>query len=72
MDYILKRIETYGIIPVISIDHADHAVPLARALEEGCLPVAEITFRTSEGEKSIARISEEIPDMLVGAGTILT
>lgn len=72
MDTVLKRIECYGIVPVISIDHADRAVPLARALREGGLPVAEITFRTSEGEAAISRIAKEMPDILVGAGTVLT
>ena len=72
MDTILKRINSYGIVPVISINHADHAIPLAKALREGGLPVAEITFRTSEGEEAIYRISKEMPDILVGAGTVLT
>jgi 2-dehydro-3-deoxyphosphogluconate aldolase/(4S)-4-hydroxy-2-oxoglutarate aldolase len=72
MDTVLKRIESYGIVPVISIDDASRAVPLAKALKEGGLPVAEITFRTSAGEEAISIISREMPEILVGAGTVLT
>lgn len=72
MNTILKQIKSYGIVPVISIYDANHAIPLAQALREGGLPVAEITFRTSEGEAAISCISKEMPDILVGAGTVLT
>ena len=61
-----------GIIPVIAIDDADKAVPLAQALVKGGLPAAEVTFRTAAGEEAIRRIVNEVPDMLVGAGTVLT
>lgn len=72
MDEILQRIYEIGIIPVIAIDDAEQAVPLARALVAGGLPAAEVTFRTAAGEEAIRRISTEVPEMLVGAGTVLT
>lgn len=72
MHEILKTISLIGIVPVIKIDDAGKAIPLAKALCEGGIPVAEITFRTEQAEEAIARISLEVPDMLVGAGTVLT
>ena len=67
-----KTIYELGIIPVVAIDDADKAVPLAKALRDGGLPAAEITFRTAAAEESIRRITGECPDVLVGAGTVLT
>lgn len=67
-----KTIYELGIIPVVAIDDADKAVPLAKALRDGGLPAAEITFRTAAAEESIRRITAECPDVLVGAGTVLT
>ena len=67
-----KKIYELGIIPVVAIDDADKAVPLAKALSEGGLPATEITFRTAAAEESIRRITAECPDVLVGAGTVLT
>ncbi len=72
MHEILKKIGLYGIVPVIKIDDVDKAVPLARALCEGGLPVAEVTFRTACAAEAIKRITEQFPNMLVGAGTVLT
>jgi 2-dehydro-3-deoxyphosphogluconate aldolase/(4S)-4-hydroxy-2-oxoglutarate aldolase len=72
MNPILEEISLLGIVPVIALDHADDALPLAKALYEGGLPCAEITFRTEAAEESIKRITEAYPDMLVGAGTVLT
>ena len=72
MNEVLQRVYQIGIIPVIAIDDADKAVPLARALVKGGLPAAEVTFRTAAGEEAIRRIATEVPDMLVGAGTVLT
>jgi 2-dehydro-3-deoxyphosphogluconate aldolase/(4S)-4-hydroxy-2-oxoglutarate aldolase len=69
---ITKKIEALGIVPVVVLNDADDAVPLCRALAEGGLPVAEITFRTAAAEESIRRVSKELPDVLVGAGTVLT
>lgn len=72
MNEILKAIGEYGIVPVIKIDDVENAVPLAKALCDGGLPVAEVTFRTEAAEDAIKRISEALPDMLVGAGTVLS
>ncbi len=72
MNDVLKKIRQTGIIPVIKIDDVEKAVPLAKALCDGGLPCAEITFRTAQAEEAIRRISEALPDMLLGAGTILT
>ena len=60
------------VVPVIAIDSVDAALPLADALLEGGLPVAEITFRTSAAAEVIARIAKERPAMVLGAGTVLT
>lgn len=72
MENVLTEIEKIGIVPVIKIDDAKKAVPLARALAKGHIPCAEITFRTKEGEEAIKRISAEVPEILLGAGTVLT
>ena len=72
MHDILKKLGRLGIIPVIKIDNVSDAVPLAKALCDGGLPCAEITFRTDAAEESIRRITQALPDMLVGAGTVLT
>jgi len=72
MNDILKKISDYGIVPVVKIDDAKDAVALAKALVEGGLPVAEITFRTAAAEEAIRNISREVPAVLVGAGTVLT
>ena len=61
-----------GIIPVIKLERVEDAVPLARALLEGGIPVAEVTFRTEAAADGIAAIRRELPQMLVGAGTVLT
>ena len=60
------------LIPVIVIDDVKQAVPLARALEEGGVPCAEITFRTPRALEALEKISAECPSVLVGAGTVLT
>lgn len=69
---IQKRIHDIGIVPVIKIDNASDALPLAKALIDGGLPVAEVTFRTEAGKDAIKIMSDNFPDMLVGAGTVLT
>ncbi len=61
-----------GIVPVIKISDAGRAAELARALCDGGMPVAEVTFRTAAAAESIYRMREARPDMLVGAGTVLT
>ncbi len=72
MHEVLKRIEAIGIVPVVAIDRAEDAVPLAQALINGGLPCAEVTFRTAAAADAIAAMSAAFPDMLVGAGTVLT
>lgn len=72
MNEILKQIGDFGIVPVVKIDDANDAVPLGKALIEGGLPVAEITFRTAAAEDAIKNITRELPDILVGAGTVLS
>ncbi len=72
MNEIISQFQKLGIIPVVKIDNAKDAVPLAKALCEGGLPVAEVTFRTDAAEEAIRLISEAYPEMLVGAGTVLT
>lgn len=69
---ILEKLSLAGIIPVVKVDDADDAVPLCKALADGGLPVAEITFRTDAAEESIRRVHRELPDVLLGAGTVLT
>lgn len=71
MNPILEQICRIGIIPVIAIDDAKKAVPLARSLVEGGLPAAEVTFRTCAAEEAMRAIAAEVPEMLLGAGTVL-
>ncbi|NLG84079.1 MAG: bifunctional 4-hydroxy-2-oxoglutarate aldolase/2-dehydro-3-deoxy-phosphogluconate aldolase [Firmicutes bacterium] len=72
MEEILNQIGVFGIVPVVRLDRPENAVPLGRALLAGGLPCAEITFRTEAAEESIRRITAELPEMLIGAGTVLT
>lgn len=72
MNEILKKIQAIGIVPVVKIDRVEDAVPLAKALCDGGLPCAEVTFRTDAAEGAIKAMTEAFPDMLVGAGTVLT
>lgn len=72
MNKVLEEFSKIGIIPVIALDHVEDAKPLAKALIDGGLPCAEVTFRTDAAEESIRIMSEEFPEMLVGAGTVLT
>lgn len=72
MDNMIEEIRSYGLIPVIKIDDAEKAVPLAKALCDGGLPAAEVTFRTAAAKDAIAKMSAAFPDMLIGAGTVLT
>ena len=68
----MKELYSIGLIPVIKIENPDDAVPLAKALIDGGLPAAEITFRTACAAEAIKNITEAYPEMLVGAGTVLT
>lgn len=69
---IFSRIAQLGVVPVIAIENADAAIPLADALIEGGLPVVEITFRTAAAAEVIRKIAKERPKLIVGAGTVLT
>lgn len=69
---VLKRLEQSGIVPVVVLDDAKDAVPTAKALLAGGVDVMEITFRTAAAADSIRAVSEQCPDMLVGAGTVIT
>ncbi len=68
----LEKLSLAGLVPVIAIHDAEDAVPLCKALADGGLPVAEITFRTPAAEESIRRVHEALPDVLLCAGTVLT
>ena len=69
---IFEEFSKIGIIPVVVLDDAKDAAPLAKVLCENGLPCAEVTFRTAAAEEAIKTMSREFPDMLVGAGTVLT
>jgi 2-dehydro-3-deoxyphosphogluconate aldolase/(4S)-4-hydroxy-2-oxoglutarate aldolase len=72
MDCVYERIEKVGVIPVIQLDDANAAEQMGCALMEGGLPIAEITFRTEVATEAIRRMVSACPDILVGAGTVLT
>ncbi|MCI8327566.1 MAG: bifunctional 4-hydroxy-2-oxoglutarate aldolase/2-dehydro-3-deoxy-phosphogluconate aldolase [Lachnospiraceae bacterium] len=72
MNEVLEKIQKIGIVPVVALHRAEDAKPLAKALCLGGLPCAEVTFRTEAAEESIRIMREEFPDMLIGAGTVLT
>ena len=67
-----EQFKEYGVVPVVVLNDAKDALPLAKALVEGGLACAEVTFRTDAAEESIRLMSEAYPEMLVGAGTVLT
>ena len=68
----LEMIQELGVVPVVVLNDAKDARPLAEALCEGGLPCAEVTFRTEAAEESIRSMVKEFPEMFVGAGTVLT
>lgn len=68
----LERLRQTRVVPVIVIDDPDDAVPLARALAAGGLACAEVTFRTPRALEALRRIADEVPEMFIGAGTVLT
>ena len=72
MNKILQKIGALGVIPVVAIEDASDALPLAEALTSGGLPCAEITFRTGAAADAIGLIAKSYPEMLVGAGTVIT
>lgn len=72
MKTIEQRLKEIKIVPVIAINSAEQALPLAKVLMENGLPCAEVTFRTEAAVESIRLMREAYPDMLIGAGTVLT
>ena len=69
---VMKQLSLIGIVPVIAINDAADAVPLAQALIDGGLPCAEVTFRTAAAADAIKNMVDAFPEMVVGAGTVLT
>ncbi len=73
MNLISEKISSIGVVPVIKLNHPERdAAPLAKALCEGGVPVAEVTFRAAGAAEAIRLMSQAAPEMLVGAGTVLT
>ena len=72
MSDMMRLIGKYKLVPVVVLEDAKDAVSLAKSLIEGGLPCAEVTFRTAAAEESIRKMTEAFPEMLVGAGTVLT
>ena len=72
MGTMADKFEELGVIPVVVLNDAKDALPLAKALYEGGLPCAEVTFRTAAAEESIRQMHEAYPDMVLAAGTVLT
>jgi 2-dehydro-3-deoxyphosphogluconate aldolase/(4S)-4-hydroxy-2-oxoglutarate aldolase len=72
MHEVLDTLGQLGVVPVVKIERAEDAVELGRALLAGGLPCAEITFRTAAAEEAIRRISSSLPDIVLGAGTVLS
>lgn len=68
---VLSRMARAGVVPVVVLDKAEDAVPTARAMVAGGIDVMEITFRTAAAPDAIRKVAEEVPDMLVGAGTVV-
>ncbi|MBD5786963.1 bifunctional 4-hydroxy-2-oxoglutarate aldolase/2-dehydro-3-deoxy-phosphogluconate aldolase [Cellulosimicrobium terreum] len=69
---VLEQIERARVVPVVVVDDADEGLGVAASLRDGGLPVAEVTFRTAGAGAAIAAIARELPDVLVGAGTVIT
>lgn len=68
----IEKLSLAGIVPVIKVEDAADAVPLCKALSDGGLPVAEITFRSAAAEEAIRRVHASLPEVILGAGTVLT
>ena len=66
----IKKIFEIGLVPLVVLDDVNDAVPLAKALVKGGIPVAEVTFRTAVGGEVIEKMAKEVPEILVGAGTV--
>lgn len=72
MKTVEEQFYEFGVVPVVVLDDVKDALPLAEALIRGGLKCAEVTFRTEAAEESIRLISKKYPEMLVGAGTVLS
>ena len=72
MEKVIDKLMTYGVVPVVVIDDVTDAVPLAEALMKGGLECAEVTFRTEAAADALKAMTENFPDMFVGAGTVLS
>lgn len=72
MTEMMKKLQKLGIVPVVVLNDAKDALPLAERLVKGGLPCAEVTFRTAAAEESIRQMAKAYPDMIIGAGTVLT
>ena len=72
MTEMMNRLKKIGIIPVVVLNDAKDALPLGECLMKGGLPTAEVTFRTAAAEESIRRMAKAFPDMILGAGTVLS
>lgn len=72
MDALSEKISAIGVVPVIKLKNPEDAPKLGKALVEGGVPVAEITFRAAGADRAIKLMREACPDMLIGAGTVLT
>jgi 2-dehydro-3-deoxyphosphogluconate aldolase/(4S)-4-hydroxy-2-oxoglutarate aldolase len=68
----ISKIKSFKVVPVVALDEADHAVPLAKALLEGGLGIIEITFRTDAAAEAIRKVRGEAQEMFTGAGTVLS
>ena len=72
MSTTLEKLGKFGVVPVVVLDDVKDAAPLAKALCDGGLACAEVTFRTDAAEESIRIMTSQYPEMIVGAGTVLT
>lgn len=72
MNEALGLIGQIGIVPVVALERAEDAVPLSLAMRQGGIPIIEITYRTAQAAKAISAVRAEVPDVLVGAGTVVT
>ncbi len=72
MNALLKKIQSIGIVPVIALNNVEDAAPLAQALCNGGLPVAEVTFRTACAHDAMIEMKKACPEIIIGAGTVLT
>lgn len=72
MNAVLEKLGRIGLVPVIKLNSPEEALPLGRALIAGGIPVAEVTFRTGAAAESIKILANELPELILGAGTVLT